>query len=81
MKNIVFPIESVQILVTNGTDIISLKLGLPSPFPNLGDPGFLEIKTAHGYAEEYCRDVLNIEPDEIIKVLMENAQRGIKFQN
>jgi len=66
MKNIVFPIENVQILVTNGTDIILLKLGLPSPFPNLGDPGFLEIKTAHGYAEEYCRDVLNIEPDEVI---------------
>ena len=68
-REIKLNIGKIQILhPQHGADIILIRLNGDSPYPNLGDPGYLEIKTAQGYAEKYLNKLLGIQADEIIKV-------------
>lgn len=70
MKEITLKIKKVMVLSgIGGTDKISLTLDVPeSAFPEMGYETYAEISTRHGYGEEYCRRVLGLEPDEVIRV-------------
>lgn len=61
-------IKKITILLTSGTDIITLHLNSVSPFPDMQYGPTLVMEAQHGYGEEYCKTVFGIEP-EIISII------------
>lgn len=61
-------ITRAVVLTGRGTDKIQLKMVGPSPFPaEVQNYGVITIETTKGWGENYCRDVLGLEP-EIIEI-------------
>lgn len=48
-----------------GTDILTLYLDAPTPFPEMGYEANLRTEVRKGYGVEYCRTVFGIEPEII----------------
>ena len=53
------------VLVGRGPDRITLELDLPTPFPVMNYPAYVNIDTEPGYGTEYCRKYFEIEPEVI----------------
>jgi hypothetical protein len=67
-----FQVHKPTILITDGTDIIRFKLETKTPFPAMGYPAVLEIKTAHCYAETWLKEELGITEYEVIDTTKRN---------
>jgi len=55
-------IKKVDLLITKGTDIISIVLDEESSFPIMKYDTVMKIECQKGYGEEYCKKVLGIIP-------------------
>jgi hypothetical protein len=62
---ITLEIKSATVAISSGTDHISLMVDLPTTFPELKYPTFIKIDARHGYGEQYCKEILGIEPKVI----------------
>ena len=62
-----FKITKITVIVTDGTDKISLYLDAPSAFPEMGYPACANVEARHGYGVEWCRKTLGRDPDEVIE--------------
>jgi len=60
--NINLEVESVTVMLTEGQDIITLTLKLPTTHPELGYPPYADIKTRYDFGIEWCKKNLGIEP-------------------
>lgn len=67
-QEIKLKVTKVQVLLTFGPDQISVHLDCPTPFPNMGYEPIMDIKAQYDGGVVWCREVLGIEPDEIINV-------------
>lgn len=61
-----FKIESITILLTEGTDRISFKTNLPTPYPEMQYPADLSMQARKGYGAQYCAENFPGVPIEII---------------
>ena len=59
---ITLDITSAMVVVGCGTDLISLGVDLPTAFPEMKYPTYISISARHGYGEQYCKEILGIEP-------------------
>ena len=63
MKNsIPFPIKKVTVLLTYGTDQITLTLDGPTPFPEMKYELQARIEARQGYGAQWVRENLGVEP-------------------
>lgn len=75
MKDFTIHIEKAVVLITNGTDKVSLHTTLPSPYPpevttqNL----IIDFDTRKGAGVDYVREHFGIEP-EVIDVVARSAK-------
>lgn len=63
MKEITFKVKKVMVIIRRGTDHISLELDAPTPFPAMKYEASAVIEAAHGYGEQWCREVLGMDPE------------------
>jgi hypothetical protein len=56
-------IKRVDLLITSGTDIISIFLDEESSFPIMKYDTVMKIECQKWYGEEYCKNVLGIIPN------------------
>ena len=62
-------IRAITILLTDGTDRISFKTELPTPYPEMKYPADLRMDARRGYGEQYCRENFPGIPIEIIDTM------------
>lgn len=55
-------IKKIIVILTNGTDIITICLNSISPFPIEQYAPLLKMEAQQGYGVEYCRTVFGVEP-------------------
>ena len=55
----------VTVLLTDGEDLVSLKLDLPTATPALGGPVKAAINVAQGYGVQWVREALGVEPEVV----------------
>jgi len=60
-------VKKIKLLLTSGTDIISITLDEDSSFPNMNYDTTMKIECQQGYGEEYCKNIIGLKP-EIIDV-------------
>jgi hypothetical protein len=60
--NLNLKIKNVDLLLTSGTDLINITLDEPTSFPIMGYETIMKIECQKGYGEEYCLNVLGVEP-------------------
>lgn len=75
MEDLNLKIKYVEVLLTDGTDRISLYPDLPTGFPNENmeleyDPVF-QIECRKNYGETYCKEILKLDNVSIINVRIE----------
>lgn len=56
-------IKSITVLLTDGTDVITLHLDSESAFPEMKYAPTMKMEARQNYGVEYCRNVFNIEPE------------------
>jgi len=56
-------IKRVDLLITQGTDLINIILDEESSFPIMKYDTVMKIECQKGYGEEYCKNVLGIIPN------------------
>lgn len=55
-------IKRVDLLLTQGTDIINIVLDEASSFPIMKYDTVMKIECQKGYGDEYCKNVLGVTP-------------------
>jgi len=65
MMMLPFPIKKVVVLLTHGTDKISIDLDGPTPFPEMQYALHANIDARAGYGVQWVRDNLGITPEVI----------------
>jgi hypothetical protein len=65
MKELTLKVKRAVVVVNIGVDRISLELDLPTPFPEMKYEASALIEARHGYGEQWCREVLGMEPEVI----------------
>lgn len=70
MKELNLKIHKVIVITDRyGPDQISLEIDLPTAFPMMsGYNVFATFQAAGGNGVKWCKEVLNLEPDEIIEI-------------
>lgn len=58
-------VSKVTVVVSSGSDKVILMLEEETPYPEAKWPGSATIDARQGYGAEWCRKVLNIEPEVI----------------
>lgn len=66
--------SKVTILLTDGEDLVSLKLDLPTTRPALEDPAVAAISVAQGYGVQWVREALGVEPEVVDVSALRQAQ-------
>ena len=61
-----FKILKAIVVLTRGTDEISLEIEAPTPFPEMMYAPTLKMMARSGYGVEWCEKVLGITPEVII---------------
>lgn len=56
-------VKSITVLLTDGTDIITLHLDAESAFPEMKYNPTMKMEARQGYGVEYCKKIFNIEPE------------------
>lgn len=61
--NISFEVKDINVMLTNSTDIVTLTLDMPTPFPTAKYEGHISIQTEADYGVAWCKSVLGITPE------------------
>lgn len=56
-------IKSITVLLTDGTDLITLHLNAESAFPEMKYAPTMKMEARQNYGVEYCKKTFNIEPE------------------
>jgi len=68
MQSLTLKIKRITVVQGRGPDTIYLEPELASPYPNLKYPASIKIDTAAGNGVTYCREVLGLEPDDLVRM-------------
>lgn len=58
-------IKAVVLIGRPGPDTITLTLDAPTPFPEMGYDAQMRIEARKGYGIQWCKEVLQLEPEVI----------------
>lgn len=56
-------VKNVQLLITDGTDLIRITIDGESSFPTMKYPTVMKIECQKGYGKEYCENILGLTPE------------------
>lgn len=68
MQKLSSNVKRITVIQGRGPDIIDIELDLASPFPQMQYPATAKFECAAGYGVAWCREVLGLEPDDLIKL-------------
>lgn len=58
-------VKKASVLLTEGTDVVSLHLDMPTPFPEMNYEGTFCLNARRNFGVQWVKEILGMEPEVI----------------